>query len=184
MRFYATFLILLLPQLGPAGLYAQLADSPQDTSAVDSALVARLQKQVDWRELIRVRTDGVWLLRHPSVSARGLDYDDLKVMEAPPGGPLPPRPIPLPAVLAIEARQGNPKAGMILGGAVGVGLATTVVYGLSNMDGGDGNVLAALGVGIIMGGPTGVLFGSFLGEAMYSWESVYVAEPAGERGPP
>ncbi len=185
MRVYATtFLILLARPLGPEDGHAQLADSAQDSSAVDSALVARLQREVDWRELIRVRTDGVWLqLRGPSVSARGLDYDNLKVMEAPPGGPLPPRPIPLAAILAIEARQGNPRVGMIVGGVFGAGVVASVVVGLSHQDGGDVSV-PGLGLGILFGGATGVLLGSFLGEAMYSWQPVYVAEPGGERAPP
>lgn len=184
VRFYATFLILLALPLGPDDTRAQLADSAQDTSAVDSALVARLQKEVDWRQLIRVRTDSTWVqLLNPSVSTQGIDYARLKVIELPPGGALPPRPIPLPAILAIEARQGNPKVGMIVGGFLGAGVVASVVVGLSHQDGGDVSV-PRLGLGILFGGVTGVLLGSFLGEAMYSWQPVYVAEHGGERGPP
>ncbi len=179
VRSYTTLLILGLLQLGPAGAPAQTADTPQE---VDSALVARLQREIDWRQLIRVRTDGAWVqLLHPSVSAQGIDYDRLRVIEGPPGGPLPPRPIPLPAILTIEARKGSPRTGMILGGVFGAGLAAGAVISLSQMDGGGDVSIPALGLGVLIGGGMGVLFGSFLGEAMYSWQPVYVAE---HEGPP
>lgn len=51
------------------------------------------------------------------------------------------------------------------------------------MEGGDGNLVTALGVGILIGGPIGALFGSFIGEAMHTWEPVYMAEPAHESPP-
>lgn len=70
-----------------------------------------------------------------------------------------------------------------MGGAVGAALVAAVVQGLSSMEGGDGNLVTALGVGILIGGPIGALFGSFIGEAMHTWEPVYMAEPAHESPP-
>lgn len=88
------------------------SSATQEAAAVDSALAARLQKEIDWRHLIRVRTEDTWVeLLRPSVSAQGIDYEKSKIIDGPPDGALPPRPIPLPAILTIEARQGNPKQG-------------------------------------------------------------------------
>ncbi len=178
MRSLTVALLLSLPAAGHGSARAQVGDvaASQDTALVDSALVAYLQSEVDWRHLIRVRTEDTWMqLLRPSVSALGIDYEKLSVIEGPAGGPVPPRPIPLSTIHAIEARKGNPKAGMIFGSVMGAAIVATVIHGLSQLEGGDGNVVAAVGVGIIIGGPVGALFGSFLGEALYSWQLVYIA---------
>ena len=105
------------------GQAADSSGAPQDTATVDSAVVARLQEELNWRTLIRVRANSAWFeLAKPSVSPLGIDYESLSFLEPSLKVPRPVRPIPLPMVLEIRVRKGHPKAGMIVGGVVSTAL--------------------------------------------------------------
>jgi hypothetical protein len=162
---------LLLPS-SVATAQAQVADTtgvPQDTMAVDSALVARLQEEINWRTLIRVRADGTWLeLAKPSVSPLGIDYEGSSVVE--PSLEVLPlvRPIPLPMVLEIRVRKGHPKAGLVIGGVLGTGYILGLASGLGDIKPEGLLLLPVIAL-------PGVVLGSFLGEAMATWQPVYEA---------
>lgn len=160
-----------------ADAVAQAVDTmraSQDTATVDSALVARLQEELNWRTLIRVRADGTWLeLAKPTVSPLGIDYESSSVVE--PSlevqSPLV-RPIPLPMVLEIRVRKGHPKAGMIVGGVLAAAYILSWASALGDDgDGGDGLKPEGLLLLPVIALP-GAVLGSFLGEAMATWQPV------------
>lgn len=153
----------------------RLADSQEarEESRVtppDSATIARLKDELDWRKKIRVQllSGGRLELRMPSVNADGIDFAEARWLDGPLDSvPSILRPVPFPVVYDIRVRQGHRGTGIAIGAALGFGLGAWLAVGSLDTGG-------AIAFGLLTALP-GALFGLFLGEALYTWEPVYEA---------
>jgi hypothetical protein len=142
----------------------------------DSATVARLQEELNWRNKIRVLTPyATFELREPSVSSEGIAYTHLDWLQAPPDSVPFEGVLPLSDVLAVEVRQGHHGTGIVIGASAFFVLGSAFYGGLCEFD---CDVGSGLTVGLISAVP-GVVFGWILGEALYTWEPVYTVDSAG-----
>ena len=168
----------------PLDTSSQEAAGDSAVTPPDSATIAQLQSELDWRNKIRVLTPaGYFELFNPSVTEQGIGYGTLNILRAPDlDASAVLQPLPFGHVLEIEVRKGRVGLGVAIGASVGFAFGVLVGAAFSCFDGGtdcsiqpSDMVLAGLVFGAIGG-----LGGVFLGEALYRWEPIYpvVDQPA------